>query len=259
MLYRRLIRPSSVLIGIWCVVQSRSQRAREFVDHAFGVFPSRLDLRAERLVRLRLEILERQLFELVLHLAHPEAIGDGSVDVECLLGDLDAALLGQVMQRPHVVEPIRQLHEDDADVIHHRQQHLAEVLGLPFLARRERDRADLGDTLDDVRDLLAEQLLDPLRSRERVLDDIVEQPGGDSDHVELHVGQRVRDLERVYEIRLTRMAHLALVFEGREHIGAPQKLQIGFRAIGAHLFEKGLESNHEERCLTSGTTPVGTA
>ena len=56
-------------------------------------------------------------------------------------------------------------------------------------------RADLGDPLDDVRDLRAEQLLDALDRRQRVLDHVVEQAGGDGDRVELHVGEKVGDSE----------------------------------------------------------------
>ena len=61
------------------------------------------------------------------------------------------------------------------------------------LRRRQRDRADLGHALDDVRDFGAEQLLDALDGRQRVLDDVVQQAGGDGDGVELHVGQEVGD------------------------------------------------------------------
>ena len=42
----------------------------------------------------------------------------------------------------------------------------------------------------------AEQLPDPLDRGLRVLDDVVEQAGGDRDDVQLHVGQLVRHLER---------------------------------------------------------------
>ena len=99
-------------------------------------------------------------------------------------------------------------------------------------------------------DLLAEELLNPLRSGQRVFNDVVQQPGGDRNDVQFHVGQRVGDLEWMDEVRLTRVAHLTLVFEGREHIGAPKKLQVRLRAVAPHLLEEGLESNHEERCLS---------
>ena len=153
-------------------------------------------LRAQRLERLRLEVAERQLLELVLHLAHAEAVGDRRVDVARLLRDLDAPLVRQMAERPHVVQAVGELHEDDADVVDHREQHLAEVLRLPLLARRERDGADLGHAFDDVRDLGAEELLDALDGGQRVLDDVVEQAGGDGHRVELHVGEEVGDGER---------------------------------------------------------------
>ena len=119
----------------------------QLLDQPFGRAPARFDALAERLEGLRLEIPERQLLELVLHLAHPEPIGDRRVDVARLLRDRDAALLGQMVQRPHVVQAIGELHQDDPDVVDHREQHLAEVLGLPLLARRELDRAQLGHAL----------------------------------------------------------------------------------------------------------------
>ena len=210
----------------------------------------RVDLGAQRLVGLRLEVAERQLLELVLHLAHAEPVGDRRVDVARLLGDRDAPLLGQVVERPHVVQPVGELDEDDADVVDHRQQHLAEVLGLPLLARREADGADLGDPFDDVGDLGAEQLLDPLDGGQRVLDDVVEEAGGDGDGVELHVGQEVGDGEGVDQVGLAGMADLSPVLEGREDVGPPEQLDVGVRAVGPDFFEEILEANHEIRCLT---------
>src|SRR4029434_7248102 len=55
------------------------------------------------------------------------------------------------------------------------------------------------------------------------------------------------------EVRLTRVTDLSLVLEGREHVGASKELQVRLRAVAPHLFEEGLESNHEERCLTRTT------
>ena len=78
-------------------------------------------------------------------------------------------------KRTHVVEAVGELDEDDPDVVDHRQQHLAEVLGLPLFARRKRNGADFGDPLDDVGDLGAEVLLNLLDRRQRVFDDVVQE------------------------------------------------------------------------------------
>ena len=132
-----------------------------------------------------------------------------------------ALLFRQVVQRPHVVEAVGELDEDDADVVHHRQEHLAEVLGLAFLARGEADGADLGDPLHDVGDLGAEELADPVDGGEGVLDDVVEQAGRDRHDVELHVGEEVGHGQGVNEIGLPGMAHLAPVLEGGKDVGPP--------------------------------------
>ena len=252
MLYRRLMRPSSLMTGI-CASSSLARIVRvssSMTPSALLRFAS--TLRAQRLVGLRLEVLERELLELVLDLAHAQAVGDRRVDVEGLLRDLDAPLLGKVMKRAHVVKPIRELHQDDADVIHHREQHLAEVLRLPLLARGERDRADLRDAFDDVGDLGAEQLVDTLRGGQRVFDHVVEQTGGHGHDVELHVGEKIRHLERVHQVGLAGMAHLPLVLERREHIGPAQQLEIGLRAVAPHFLEERFETNHAGRCLKVG-------
>ena len=134
------MRPSMWMTGTCASSSFAVMVLRQLLDHALGGAAPRLDPLPQRLVGLRLEVLERQLLELVLDLAHAEAVGDRRVDVARLLRDLDPALLRQVVQRPHVVQAVGELDQDDADVVDHRQQHLAEVLRLPLLARRELDR-----------------------------------------------------------------------------------------------------------------------
>ena len=112
------------------------------------------------------------------------------------------------------------------------------------------DRPELGDPFDDVGDIGTEELLDPLDRGLGVLDDVVEQAGGDRDHVELHVGEEIGHLERMDQVRLAGMADLSLVLEGREDVGPPQQLEVGVGAVGPDLFDEVLEPNHDERCLT---------
>ncbi len=225
--------------------QLRRDVLLQILDHALVGLAPALDARPQGFERPRLEVLERQLLELVLDLAHAQPVGDRRVDVARLLRDLDPALLRQVVQRPHVVEPVGQLHEDDADVVDHRQQHLAEVLGLALLARRELNRAELGHPLHHVGHVRPEELLDALDRRLGVLDDVVEEPRGDGDDVEVHVGEEIGDLERVDEVRLTGMADLSLVLEGGEDIRPPEQLDVGLGVGRPDLFDEVLEPNHD--------------
>ena len=131
------------------------------------------------------------------------------------------------------MQAIGELDEDDADVVDHRQQHLAEVFRLALFGRRERNRADLGHAFDDVRDVFAELLADLVRRRERVFDDVVQQAGGDADRIEFHVREDVGHFHRVDEIRLARMADLSLVLQGRKHVGLAEQFEVGVRAVTA--------------------------
>src|SRR5207302_1057461 len=58
------------------------------------------------------------------------------------------------------------------------------------------------------------------------------------------------DGERMNQVGLARVAHLSAVLEGREHVGPPEQLDVGVRAVGPDFFEQILEANHENRCLS---------
>ena len=100
------------------------------------------------------------------------------------------------------MEAIGELHQDDPDVVDHRQQHLAEVLGLPLLAGRKGDGADLGDPLDDVRHFGAEMLLNLLDAGESVFNDVMEQAGGDGHRVEAHLREHAGHLQWMHQVGL---------------------------------------------------------
>ena len=224
--------------------------AAQLLDEALRRAPALVDLVAQFLVRPGLEGLERELLELVLDLAHAEPVGDRRVDVQGLAGDPLALLVGHVPERAHVVEAVGELDEDDADVVDHRQEHPPEVLGLLGFLGRERDARQLGDALDDVSDLGAEEFGDPLDGGQRVLDDVVEQAGRHRHGVQSHVGQQVGHFERMDEVRLAGMPHLPLVLPGGEHVRPAEQFQVGVGAVAADLVDQVLEPNHGGRCLS---------
>jgi hypothetical protein len=158
----------------------------------------------------------------------------------------------RLAERAHVVHPIGQLHENHANVVDHREEHLAKILGLPLLGGRKRNRADLGDALDDVGHLRTEQLVNPFDGRQRIFDDVVQQAGRNGHGIELEVDEELGDGQGVNKVGLARMAHLAPVFEGRKDVGAPEQLDVGVRAIGADLFQEILKPNHQSWCLFTG-------
>ena len=126
-------------------------------------------------VPARMERLECSVLELPLDRMDTQAVRQRGVDLERLarLGSL--LLLGQRLDRAHVVQAVGELDQHDAHVLRHRHDHLAIVLGLGLLAAREVDLGELCDALDQQRDLVAELLTHLVQLGVRVLDHVVHQ------------------------------------------------------------------------------------
>ena len=81
--------------------------------------------------------------------------------------------------RAHIVRAVGDLDEDDADVLGHRHEHLAQVLHLLFFLAGVLHARQLGDALDQVRDRGGELLGDLGIRGGGVLDAVVHEGGLD--------------------------------------------------------------------------------
>ena len=154
-------------------------------------------------------MLEREVLQLEVERVEAEPVGDRRVDVERLVRDPPAVRRRHRVERAHVVQPVGELDQDDADVLRHREQHLAEALGLRVLARVELDLVELGESVDHVGDELAERGLD-LRLRDGgVFHHVVQQRGGEALRVEPPLRQDAGYRQRMRDVRLARLAELA--------------------------------------------------
>ena len=168
----------------------------------------------------------------------PESVGERRVDLEGLLRLLHLLLLPLVLDRPHVVEAVGKLDQDDPHVLGHRDDHLAVVLGLGLLAALERGPRQLGDALDELGDLGTELGADVVQRGLRVLDDIVEQRRGDRLTVETEVRADARDAPRVVDEILPGAAHLPPVAALRDGERTPDEVAVDVRVVGLDPGEK---------------------
>jgi hypothetical protein len=137
------------------------------------------------------------------------------------------------------VEPVGELDEDDAHVLRHRQQHLPDVLGLLLLEGGVVVQlGQLGDAVDEARDLLAEPLLDLGEAVVRVLGDVVQERRLDRGRVEAEVGHDLRRGDRVRHERLARCPLLVAVRLDREVECLLDERQRGIRVMPRHGFEQ---------------------
>ena len=128
------------------LVQRLAQLALDAPHEALALRAPRRDRRRGPPVLLRLQHAEREVLELPLHLPDAEPPGERRVDVHRLACDLVLAVRFQVLDRPHVVEPVGDLDDHDAHVLGHRQQHLAHGLGVDRALAAGRGRR--GDVVD---------------------------------------------------------------------------------------------------------------
>ena len=109
------------------------------------------------------------------------------------------------------MQPVGQLNDDDANVVHHRQQHFAIILRLTVFGGEEIDLAQLRDAVDAPRDFLAEVFLDIRYGDACILNDVVQQTGLDADDIEAHPGKNARHGQRMAHVGFARNPQLAFV------------------------------------------------
>jgi hypothetical protein len=119
------------------------------------------------------------------------------------------------------------------------EQHLAEVLGLRGLAAVEVQAGQLGDALDQRRDLAAEALLDVFGGDRRVLHNVVKQRGAQQRGLDPRFQQIEQDqahFHQVRDVRLARHAALTGVRLGGEVETCRDAIAVG---LGGALVERG--------------------
>ena len=171
-------------------------------------------------IALRLEVLEREVFELPLDLPHPQPMGERGVDLHRLARDAGLLLRRQEAQGAHVVQPVGELDDDHPHVLGHGHEHLPDVLGLLLLhGPRGSELGELGHAVDQAADLAPEALLDLLDRHLGVFGNVVEEGGGEGLRIHLERGEVVGDLHRMLDVGLARCPQLPLVRLARRRRG----------------------------------------
>ena len=210
----------------------------DLVDLGLALEPTLGHPAHEGLIVVGIERAEGQVLQLRLHLRHAQPVGEGRVDVEGLLGDLLGLVPRQVVERPHVVEPVGELDHQDPQVAGHGHHHLAEGLGLPLLAGGEGELADLGDSVHQLGDLAPELALEIGLGGQGVLEHVVEETRRHRGDVHPEVDEEAGHLQGMGEIRLAGRALLALVGTLGVAVGALDHSQVRARLVFRNLVDQ---------------------
>jgi hypothetical protein len=156
------------------------------------------------------------------------------------------------------VQPVGQLDQQHAHVIGDGEQQLAQILGLLGLLRDQIELLDLGQALDQRTDLRAEQPVDLVAGRSRVLDGIVQQRRDDGGVIELEIGEDRRHFERMREIGIARGARLRAVRAHGIDIGAVEQRLVGLGIVPAHALDELVLPHHDSLTRErTGEFPTG--
>ena len=166
---------------------------------------------------------------------------DGRVYLHRLKG-LGALLLGSLVgHRAHIVQTVGDLDEDDADVLGHGHEHLAQVLHLLVLFAGVLHAAELCDALDNIRYGGAELAGDVLMGEVRVLDHVMQERGDDGVLIQPHVGGDIRRGDAVRDIRRAVAPLLPGVGDARHLISGSDAAEVHRVAAALYLLLKLLE------------------
>ena len=148
----------------------------------------------------------------------------------------------EVLDGPHVVQPVGDLHDHDPHILGHREQHLAHGLGvhgaLAAGCGRRGDVVDLGGALYEVRDVDVEAANELLAADVAVLHDVVEQGGLDGVRVHVQLGDEARYGDGVRDVRLTGAAELLAVTLGSELVRLPDLVKTVVGEVPAQRVEQ---------------------
>ncbi len=199
------------------------------------------DQAGDLVVALGVERREGEVLELPLDGVHAEAVRQGRVDLQGLARLALLLVAWHVAQRPHVVQPVGELDDQDPDVAGHRHDHLAD--GFRLGGGAVLDLVQLGDAVDEGRDVLAELAAQLVERVGGVLDGVVQQRGTDRLGVHAELGEDGRHRERVGDVRVTRLALLVLMPVRRHRVGPLHRPHVRLGVVRAD----GLDQRFEYR------------
>ena len=224
-------------------VEALANRVLQFREKSLEFFSFGDDGILQLLVSLGLEVAESNVLQLAADQTHSQAVRDRGINIERFAGDALLLFGREETERAHVVQPVGQLHHDDAHVVHHGQQHLPDVFSLARFGSQQVQPVDFRDAFDERGDVRPKALGDALRGDARVLDHVVQERGAERRDVQLHVRQNVRDFQGMRQVGVARLAQLGAVLLCGKVKRPPQELNVARGARLPHFFDQ-LEEAH---------------
>ena len=159
-------------------------------------------------IRIGVQVIERQVFQLVLYSTDSQTVCDRRIDIHSFQRNAALFFRRQEFQCTHIVNAVCQLDNHDTDVMGHGKQNLPDILRLLLFLVKNRNAVQLGDAVHQHRHILSELLPDIIQRIFRILYHIVEQTHADRIRIHSQIQQNICHRQRMDNIRFSGRAFL---------------------------------------------------
>ena len=196
----------------------------------------------------RVEISKAKVFKFDLKPVNAQTVCDGCVDIESLARDAPLLAGWHRAKRLHVVQAIGELHENDANVLDHREHHFAEAFSLCLCPAVKLNLVEFADAVNEQRDFVAELFFYFFERRFGVLNRIVQDRRHDRLGIEVHLGELLSDSDGVRNVGFPGLAGLAFVCGGTKCVGSRDLLDLLRGQVGLQGIEQAPQTVVALRC-----------
>ena len=215
------------------------------------------DVLIEDPIAKRIAVRKRQFLELAKDVVETEPVRNRHIDFKGLAADAGALLGPHDAERAHVVEAVGELHENDAHVARHGEEHLAEALGLGNRVGGELELVELGDAVDQVRHFNPEFFGHLALARTRVFQHVVHEARLDRLGIHAPGGEDGCDRDRMRDVGFARFAELPEVGIVGVAVGFADLLDFSLGKIEPAGIDERLRGYNAHRRLRRKERKVG--
>ena len=177
--------------------QGLFQDINRFIDNFFTYLPFLLHLVDKVIVLVRFHITERQVFQFPFNIENTQAMRQGRINFQRFLGNTLLFFAAHKLERAHIMQPVRQLDNNDTHILGHGQEHFTHTVDLLVFLRPVIKPVQLGNAVDEKGHFFTEEPLHIFKSIRRIFNDIVHQRRRYSRCVDFHVRQDLGHCQRV--------------------------------------------------------------
>ena len=158
-----------------------------------------------------MQISETAVLQLPFDPRDTKPVCQRSIYLQGFSGLLLLLVLRHIFQCMDIVFAICKLYQYDADILGHGQEHLPEVFRLLFLFGGIRYLVKLGHAIYEHGNRITKLLPDLVKGTVGILHRIMQKTGNNRGTVHLQISKYMRDLNRMYDIRLAGFPQLAFM------------------------------------------------